>query len=251
MRVLPRPTLSAGYIIRWHVVRRWLPLLAERDRPTRLLDVGCGTGDYVREMARRFPGAVLIVGIDEDLPASLDQGPPAGPSSPDRVRLLRAGFPAAEVASLGPFDAVLCVDVLEHVRDHEGFVEALARVTRPGAMLLLHVPAAAQWHPLASVRRRVERDLEEEAGPHVREGYTPEDLGALVRHAGWEPVRWRRTFGVIAALWWDVEFALACRRLHLLRALLLPVTIAVAFLESLPLPRGTGNGVLLLARRRA
>lgn len=251
MGVLPRPTLSAGYIIRWHVVRRWLPFLGDRNHPVRLLDAGCGTGDYVREMARRFPHAALIVGIDEDLPPARDRAPAPGSDSRDRIRFLRAGFSASEVAHLGPFDAVLCVDVLEHVRDHEAFAEDLARVARPGAMLLLHAPAARQWHPLASVRRRVERDLEEESGPHVREGYSPDDLARLVRHAGWEPVQWRRTFGPIAALWWDVEFALAARRRDVVRALLLPVTLAVAVLESLPIPWKTGNGLLLLARRRA
>src|SRR5687767_331408 len=57
--LLPRRTLAAGAIIRWHLVGRWLGEIASGHTGTRWLDVGCGGGEYVFRIARRFPRASL------------------------------------------------------------------------------------------------------------------------------------------------------------------------------------------------
>ena len=44
-----------------------------------------------------------------------------------------------------PFDAVYCSEVLEHVPDADGFMAAIARVTRVGGVLYLTTPDIAHW----------------------------------------------------------------------------------------------------------
>jgi SAM-dependent methyltransferase len=46
----------------------------------------------------------------------------------------------------GAFDNVLCTEVLEHVPDPAGALRELARVARPGGVLLVTVPFASLTH---------------------------------------------------------------------------------------------------------
>ncbi len=246
MRLLPRKTLSAGAIFRWHVVRRWLPFLGEHARPIRLLDVGCGKGEYVFEMARRFPDALHVVGVDEQghdhptafLPVPKDLAP--------RVRLLGGRFSSELVQEYMPFDGVLCVDVLEHVPDDEGLLMEFRRVCARGSRLILHVPSTPQWHPIQSVSRELSRMLVTGQGEHVREGYSLHGLTALLHAAGWNVLKARATFGRIAAWWCDADFFLADKSSRLLRIATLPATVAGALAASTHAP-ARGNGWLVLA----
>lgn len=95
------------------------------------LDLGCGTGAGLDELARRC-GAVL--GLDlrpEGLADTRRRFPASWLVQADAARL-----PLAE----GSVDLVLALDVLEHL-DDEAALREIRRVLRPGGMLVLTVPA--------------------------------------------------------------------------------------------------------------
>jgi SAM-dependent methyltransferase len=72
------------------------------------------------------------------------------------------------------FDAVLAFEVTEHVEDDLGLLAEMARVTRPGGMLLLSTPVhATLWSPLDAACGHVRRD-------------EPDVLFGKVRGAGFE-----------------------------------------------------------------
>lgn len=74
----------------------------------------------------------------------------------------------------GSFDAVLAFEVFEHVDDDTGLIDEVARVSRPGAMLILSTPVhASMWSPL------------DDACDHIRRD-EPEVLFQKVRSAGFE-----------------------------------------------------------------
>jgi SAM-dependent methyltransferase len=59
----------------------------------------------------------------------------------------------------GSFDAVLAFEVVEHVEDDSGLLEEVARVSRPGGMLILSTPVhASMWSPLDDACGHVRRD---------------------------------------------------------------------------------------------
>lgn len=99
----------------------------------RLLDAGCGSGRTLDELALYGD----VSGVD---------------LSPDAVRLARdRGHREVSVGPIerlpfedGTFDLVTCMDVIEHTPDDAASLRELRRVTRPGAMIVLTVPA----HPL-------------------------------------------------------------------------------------------------------
>jgi SAM-dependent methyltransferase len=76
------------------------------------------------------------------------------------------------------FDEIICYETLEHIHDDERVVRELARLLRPGGRL--HLCCPNRLHPR---HQREVLDLEEKGG-HVRQGYTWEELEALVRKHG-------------------------------------------------------------------
>ncbi|MBA3364115.1 MAG: class I SAM-dependent methyltransferase [Actinobacteria bacterium] len=74
----------------------------------------------------------------------------------------------------GSFDAVLAFEVLEHVDDDTGLIHEIARVSRPGGMLIMSTPVhASMWSPLDDACGHMRRD-------------EPEVLFEKVRSSGFE-----------------------------------------------------------------
>ncbi len=94
----------------------------------RTLDVGCGGGLLAEGMARR---GARVTGIDL-APAALEVA---------RLHALEAGIEvdyrevtveALAATDPGAFDLVTCLEMLEHVPDPAGVLQAIARLVRPG-----------------------------------------------------------------------------------------------------------------------
>jgi SAM-dependent methyltransferase len=75
------------------------------------------------------------------------------------------------------FDRVAVVDMLEHVPDEGRFVAELARVTKPGGLLVVNTP-----HRKETLLRRLRHAIgqTDEKHGHLRPGYTPERLRELL-----------------------------------------------------------------------
>lgn len=105
-----------------------------RDRlGSRILEVGCGIGTYTR----RLVDAGEVVAFDPD-PASVDH---ARAVVGDRVELHVGGIEDVRSHVGSGFDSVVCINVLEHIPDDVGALEAIHRWLRPGGVLHLLVPA--------------------------------------------------------------------------------------------------------------
>jgi ubiquinone/menaquinone biosynthesis C-methylase UbiE len=110
---------------RYRLLFDWLP---ETDR---VLDIGCGNGIYTQWLAKKCD---VAVGIDHNQ-KNLDWA--------------KTEFPHCEfVFSNGeslPFDdnsfgAVMLTEVLEHLQDDRATLKEIARVLRPGGVLLISTP---------------------------------------------------------------------------------------------------------------
>ncbi len=92
----------------------------------RVLDVGCGQAPYREVMSPR-----MYVGIDRT-------HRPGGADVVADVGMLPIG-PSS-------FDGIVCTEVIEHVPDERLLARELARVARPGAVLLLSSPFVHALH---------------------------------------------------------------------------------------------------------
>jgi len=148
----------------------------------RVLDVGCGAGGLGPGL--RAAGATEIVGIEVVEPAA---------------ELAREVFDHVHVAPVeealddvaGPFDTVLCLDVLEHLVDPADVLRRLRGIAAPGATLQVSVPNARH---LSLVRDLLFRgtfgyaDWGHRDTTHLR-WFTRRDLIELVSDCGWEVTR--------------------------------------------------------------
>ena len=133
-----RPRLLS-HVGRWGRARRWLPADA-----LRILDVGSAFGYGTAALAAGTPGRVAV-GVEQD---------------PEHLARGRAMYPwltivEGDAASLpvpdGCADAVLMLDVLEHLGDARPAVAEAHRALRPGGVLVVSVPHRSPLHWLDSL----------------------------------------------------------------------------------------------------
>jgi ubiquinone/menaquinone biosynthesis C-methylase UbiE len=172
---LPDPRLDRKFARMCALVRERLPVRA-------FLDAGCGDGRYVAALRPELPERVAGVDISERI------------LSTARAWVSDAEFRQANLEALpfgdGEFDLVLCSQVIEHVLDASAAVRELARVLRPGGVLILstdnarnvvsRVLNAPRTGLVGLLRLRGRRGrIESPATP-----YTVEQFRALVVNAG-------------------------------------------------------------------
>jgi SAM-dependent methyltransferase len=154
--------------------------LIDRARPWlhgRVLDVGAGIGTHTRQ----------LLGLVDEVVA-------LEPES-ELAELLRRNVDGAEVvvgdvsAVDGPFDAIVCFNVLEHIPDDEATLRRFRELLAPSGALLLLVPA----HPFLYGKI-------DDAFGHERR-YVKEELGQKLRRAGLEPEVLRHV-NPVGALGW-------------------------------------------------
>ena len=159
-------------------------LISRLRRPAgRVLDVGCAEG--AAEGPLRDAGATEITGIE-----LLPEPAAVAATRYDRVVVGDALASLDEID--GPFDTVLCLDVIEHVVDPGALLAALRARTVSGGQLLLSTPNARHW---SLVRDLVLRGtfgytaFGHRDETHLR-WFTRDDLDALLVRSGWQPESW-------------------------------------------------------------
>ncbi len=139
----------------------------EGRRPRRVLDIGAGVGGFLPELS----GLGQRVHFTEFDPEAL--GAASARSVAHGVRARAEALPFRDES----YDLACLFDVVEHVADDARALDEVARVLRPGGLVVLSVPA----HPWLFSRNDV-------VAGHVRR-YTRERLQTLIRGAALELVR--------------------------------------------------------------
>lgn len=99
-----------------------------RGAGTRLLDLGCAFGDFLRNA----PSAWDRIGVDVNVYA-VDEARKRG----GNITFFDGAFPPE---SIGSFDVITAFDVLEHIPDVDAIVEQIHARLRPGGVFLFVVP---------------------------------------------------------------------------------------------------------------
>lgn len=175
------PSISLGYLAMYALPPPWRlewdHYARHLGRPmpgrNRLLDVGCGNGEYLADAQKRGWDAH---GIDPDERA-LQHARAAG------VSVTHGDFNSVTFPE-SSFDFITCQQVIEHVHSPLSFLEKLHSWLKPGGSLWLGTPNfdsrlrkrfGADWHPLHPPQHLVI--------------LTPESIKTLLRQAGFKKPR--------------------------------------------------------------
>jgi glycosyltransferase involved in cell wall biosynthesis len=216
-------------------VRRFNSWIAATVRPwvgARVLEIGAGIGNVTSHLVPR----------ERYLASDIN------PHYLGYLRNLALGKPYLEVARVdlenpgdfaalaGGFDTVICLNVLEHVRDPLGALANMRNALAPGGRLVVYVPA----HP------GLYSSLDTVLGHRVR--YTPAMIREELARTGFE-VEHLAGFnrGAVPGWWWNGK---VLKRRHFPRLQLKIFDSLVPLLRRLdPLLPGGGLGLVVVARR--
>jgi SAM-dependent methyltransferase len=158
----------------------WLVDRARKWLRGRVLDAGAGIGTHTSR----------LVGLADEVVALEPEA--------ELAALLQSRVPAATVvqgdawAVEGPFDAILCFNVLEHIPDDRAVLGRFQELLAPDGALCVIVPA----HP------RLFGSLDHAFGHERR--YSADELRAKLRDAGLDPVLVRHV-NPVGAMGWLVQ----------------------------------------------
>jgi ubiquinone/menaquinone biosynthesis C-methylase UbiE len=107
--------------------------LTRSPTPQRILDVGCGTGYLLRQLASRVPETLELAGIDAAAPMI----EVARANARDTRLQFLIGVAEQLPYSDATFDLVVSTTSFDHWRDQQAGLIECARVMAPGAHLLL------------------------------------------------------------------------------------------------------------------
>jgi len=164
----------------------------------RIADIGCGGGLVSEPLARLGASVTGIDPAEENAAAARAHAADSG---------LEIDYRAARVEDLAAegaqYDAVIALEVVEHVPDVQAFIGVCAQVLRPGGMMLLStINRTARAFALAIVGAEyVLRWLPR--GTHQWERFvTPDELAAALRAGGLRVVETRGlTFNPLTREW--------------------------------------------------
>lgn len=105
----------------------------------RLLDIGGGCGATALELKRL--GRCKVAGVADKV-ASPERG---ALDFTCRIDLTEPQALPRVVAEYGPFDTVLCLDVLEHLPQPERLMPEIFASLRPGGTLVASIPNVRHW----------------------------------------------------------------------------------------------------------
>ena len=165
---------SYGIVKRLKVIEEWLGLF---DRPLRILDFGCGTGEQITYPLAQAGHTVV----------GLDVHPPSIEEARRRYALPNLEFRVATVDDLqneqGLFDVIVCSEVIEHLHDPGILLSSLHRLLREDGRLIVTTPnGKGPYEILSSLEKRLSRNRAYQVArrvAHVDNASKGEDAGFM------------------------------------------------------------------------
>jgi SAM-dependent methyltransferase len=213
--------------------------------PTSILDAGCGSGDHTFDLARRFPAArVLGVDVDESL---IRRNQMVATS----LGLRNVSFRVASITEPldGPFDLIVSIDVLEHLKEQPKALRAIRDALSEKGVAFFHIPTARPRPvPFSRWLGEFHAWAEEE---HVADDLTAEQFEEAVTLAGFALIRSWRTFGHWSGELATSLFAIPFRntpRNRIAQLTLAPLCRVLVMLDPIVRQKGRYALALLLGR---
>jgi 2-polyprenyl-3-methyl-5-hydroxy-6-metoxy-1,4-benzoquinol methylase len=204
--------------------------------PMEILDAGAGNGNYAFYLSKLFPEA-KIVGRD----ISREKVKNASELA-HFLRLENISFHQESLTNVkekGKYDVVICIDVLEHIKNDSLVLRNIGNSLKAEGRFILHVPKDRRL-----ARRHFRRFKGFSVEDHVREEYRIEEILHKIKKASLKVESLSHTQGWFGSLAWEID-QLLIMYFSKLRYVLFPF-LYVLILADVYWKNKKGNGFLFL-----
>lgn len=237
--------LDAVLLRSWHMHREIKIWVKNHPGPRHILDAGCGFGQYSYYLYKLNP-KFSILGVDNK-----GEQVCRGNDFYRKRNIPNVYFRTADLSELTSkeaFDLVLCVDVMEYIKDDELVFKKIYESLKPDGKFLMSVPSD----------RKTRINLMEfrfaDEGEYMRQGYNVSDLKIRLKKLGFKKVRARYTYGWPGQISWLITIkwpvlALSWSKvmlvfLPLYFVLIFPICLLLNFMDT-RMGHITGAGLIL------
>lgn len=216
----------------------------------RILDAGCGEGQYLIPLSRKFPDC-SFTGIDlqpdhiQFLEVYISQ------LNIQNVHLLQGSIEERLLVSV-PVDFIYLISVLQYMKNPAQLIRRFGGIQREGGRLLLYTPV----EPVYSFRflEKIRDRYSHYDSVRPRQSIRTDDLFTWIKKAGYRVTTARYYYGRTAALGHAIMQSLLILISHwkgpvrwiaiLFFIILSPIFVSLQVIDELKPPR-SGNGILL------
>jgi len=165
--------------------------------PSEILDAGAGNGNYAFYLRKIFPKAkITAIDISKEKINNVS-------NIAHLLNLRNILFDQKTLTNLKErkkYDLVICIDVLEHIKNDYLAIKNISDSLKPGGNLILHVPKDRKL-----VHRHFVRFKGFNIDDHVREEYRIEEIVNKIKHSGLKIENFSYTFGWFGSLAWEID----------------------------------------------
>lgn len=212
------------------------------DSFSKVLDLGCGFGEYATFLAQRLPNAT-VTGLElHQRKIDLLEGI----ASKAGLSNLKSYLGYLDSMPQKDFDFIYSVDVFEHILEPEMPFKDAYEHLRPGGYLMVKMPSRNQ-HTIMPDAWFGEHDqwLDEE---HIGQVYELDDLKARFEREGFNVVYAAYSDGWLARLGWEMSY-FGNKAGSLVQLLFLPFAKLLVRLDHLTRKRKWGNAIQVIGQK--
>ncbi|MGC9358113.1 MAG: class I SAM-dependent methyltransferase [Anaerolineae bacterium] len=214
-------------------------------RPRKILDAGCGKGDFTFAVADLLPEADVL-GVDASPAKShefahYEDNIEVCNELNEILGMPNVRFEKRDLMNLdesGVFDFIFCIHVLEHIEDNEVVLQNLAQALKPGGYLYVQMPSRVDLS-VKFLEAYLGDRLAWEKAEHIGL-LTRDELVTKVDATGLEVLRATSEFGYLLTLAWQGREALVQNEQVVLGAALFPVLKLSTWLHRILSDRASG-----------
>jgi ubiquinone/menaquinone biosynthesis C-methylase UbiE len=219
----------------------------------KVLDAGCGKGDFTFYLAEKFPN-VPIAAWDLSDPTMHDLGENISicKEIQKKEKINNINFYEKDLKELSEtekYDFIFCIHVLEHIPDNKIVLNNFFRALKEGGYLHLQMPSKNGMVPLFP-KKYFRSYYEWEEIEHVGEHYYLEELVEILQETGFTVESSRTDGGFLQSVAWQVSEILITNNRIYLAALLMPFLKLLVYIGNLFFDNGKGSLVILAKKAR-
>lgn len=233
LKYTPFSITSIGPYIRglyWEKYLQKIPI----EEFEKVLDAGCGTGDYARKLAIKYPH-LIVNAYDIKVYETWDD-------KPNNVFFKQKNL--LDLKEYSFYDLCYSIDVLEHISKNYKVMFNLYRALKAGGYLFLHIPNKLQRRIL-SKKFFIEHESWGKK-EHIGEMYSVRELRKILIAVGFEIIASRETFGFFGRLAWEIDIIV--HKKIILKILVMPFLKILSYLD-LFFELEEGNGMIIIAKK--